>query len=88
MSYSSSSGTGIIQISLDPSAMKFKSFGDVIDIQMRSIRTFPNFVMDWYHRQIDEIVASLANLPDIKIVLPELSGLADSGWMSSFASGA
>jgi hypothetical protein len=36
--------------------------------------------MDWYHRQIDEIVASLSNLPDIKIVLPELSGLA-FGWI-------
>ena len=43
--------------------------------------------MDWYQRQMDEIMSSLTHLPDIKIFLPDLSGLADSGWMSSFGSG-
>ncbi len=43
--------------------------------------------MDWYQRQMDEIMSSLTHLPDIKIFLPDLSSLADSGWMSSFGSG-
>lgn len=43
--------------------------------------------MDWYQRQMDEIMSSLTHLPDIKIFLPDLSALADSGWMSSFGSG-
>jgi hypothetical protein len=36
---------------------------------------------------MDEIMSSLTHLPDIKIFLPDLSALADSGWMSSFGSG-
>jgi hypothetical protein len=36
---------------------------------------------------MDEIMSSLTHLPDIKIFLPDLSSLADSGWMSSFGSG-
>jgi hypothetical protein len=41
--------------------------------------------MDWYHRQLDEIVSSLASLPDIKIFLPDLaSGFADGGWIPEF----
>jgi hypothetical protein len=33
-----SNGTGMIQIALDPSAMKFKDFGKVIDINLKSIK--------------------------------------------------
>ncbi len=43
--------------------------------------------MDWYQRQMDEIMSSLTHLPDLKIFLPDLSALGDSGWMSSFGSG-
>lgn len=83
----SSSGTGMIQISLDGSKLNNKSFGKVLDINLRSIKGFPNFIIDWYHRQLDEIVSSLGHLPDIKIMLPDLTSLGDSGAISSFASG-
>ncbi len=36
---------------------------------------------------MDEIMSSLTHLPDIKIFLPDLSGLADGGWISSFGKG-
>ena len=42
--------------------------------------------MDWLQRQIDEIVSSLGDLPDIRVVLPELSGITDTGWMKSLGS--
>lgn len=77
----------MIQISLDPSKLNTKNFGKVIDINLRSIKGFPNFIIDWYHRQLDEIISSIGHLPDIKIFLPDLSSLADSGWISSFGSG-
>ena len=51
---------------------------------MKSIRAFPNFIMDWVHRQLDEIVSSIGNMPDIKIVLPQITGIADPGWISAF----
>ncbi len=84
LQYSSTSGGGMIQISLDPSVMKFKDFGKGININLTSIKGFQNFIMDWYQRQMDEIMSSLTHLPDIKIFLPDLAGLADSGWLSSF----
>lgn len=67
----------MIQISLNPDAMKFKNFGKVLDINLKSIKGFPNFIMDWYQRQMDEIMSSLTHLPDLKIYLPDLSSLAD-----------
>lgn len=82
LEYELVSGTSMLQIALDPSEMKFKDFGEVVDINLKSIKGFPNFVMDWYQRQMDEIMSSLTHLPDIKIFLPDLSSLADSGWMS------
>lgn len=39
--------------------------------------------MDWLARQVDEIVMSLADLPDIQLVLPEFSGLTDFGWQGA-----
>ncbi len=43
--------------------------------------------MDWYHRQMDEIVSSLSSLPDIKIFLPDLSsGFSDGGWIPTLGS--
>jgi hypothetical protein len=80
-------GNGMIQIALDPSAMKFKDFGKVLDIQLKSIKWFPNFIMDWYQRQMDEIMSSLTHLPGLKIFLPDLTGLADGGLISEFGNG-
>ncbi len=71
----------MIQLSLDATSLNLRNFGKVMDINLRSIKAFPNFIMDWYHRQMDEIMASIGHLPDIKIFLPDLSSLADSGWM-------
>jgi len=36
--------------------------------------------MDWLARQVDEIVMSLADLPDVQLVLPEFGGTTDRGW--------
>lgn len=83
---SNGTGTGMIQLSLDGTNLNLRDFGKVLDINLRSIKAFPNFIMDWYHRQMDEIMASIGHLPDIKIFLPDLSSLADTGWMSSFGS--
>lgn len=61
------------------------SIFDIKDIKLKSITAFPRFIMDWYHRQLDEIVSSFGSLPDIKIFLPDLgSGFADGGWIPEF----
>ncbi len=38
LEYTMTNGTGMIQIALDPSAMKFKDFGKVLDINLKSIK--------------------------------------------------
>jgi len=43
--------------------------------------------MDWYQRQMDEIMSSLTHLPGLKIFLPDLTGLADGGLISEFGTG-
>lgn len=87
LEYELNDGSGMLQIALDPSAMKFRGFGKVIDINLLSIRWFPNFLMDWYQRQMDEIMSSLTHLPDLKIFLPDLTGLADGWYIWSFGKG-
>lgn len=39
--------------------------------------------MNWFQDQIDEVVSSLGDLPDMRVVLPELSGITDPGWIKS-----
>lgn len=80
-------GSGIIQVRLDSTSFDVTNAGPIFDIQLKSISAFPRFIMDWYHRQLDEIVSSFSSLPDIKIFLPDLgSGFADGGWIPEFGS--
>lgn len=37
--------------------------------------------MDWYQKWMDEIMSSLTHLPDLTILFPDVSGLADQGWL-------
>ena len=53
------------------------------NIDLSSIRAFPGFLMNWFQDQIDEVVSSLGDLPDMRVVLPELSGITDPGWIKS-----
>lgn len=62
----------MIKITLDSTSFDVTKTGPIFDIQLKSISAFPKFIMDWYHRQLDEIVSSLSSLPDIKIFLPDL----------------
>lgn len=82
---SGNGGTGIIRIALDSTSFDVTRTWPIFDIKLKSIAAFPRFIMDWYHRQLDEIVSSFSSLPDIKIFLPDLgSGFADAGWTSQF----
>lgn len=63
----------MIKVKIAGSSMEPTNITQVLDVQLKSISAFPRFIMDWYHRQMDEIVSSLSSLPDIKIFLPDLS---------------
>lgn len=66
------SGSGMIKVTLNSSSFDRTKAGPIFDIKLKSITAFPRFIMDWYHRQMDEIVSSFSSLPDIKIFLPNL----------------
>jgi len=54
--------------------------GSIIKYNLSRVSAFPDFIMDWVSRQMEEIVNKLTSLPTLFIVLPNLSGLQDSGW--------
>lgn len=56
------------------------NFDDVIEFNMERVFPFPDFVMEWVTRQIEEIVTKLTDFPTLFIILPDFSGIMDSGW--------
>lgn len=49
---------------------------------MSRVMAFPDFLMDWVTRQIEEIVTKLTTLPTLQIILPDFSGIMDDRWMN------
>lgn len=72
-------GEDIMKIALDSGIMNFASTGWSKPINLESVRGFPNFIMDWYQRQMDEVISSLTQFPDLKLSLPDLTHLGDLG---------
>lgn len=69
-----------VSVNLDSSALQSGNFEDVVQINNKRIGGFPNFLMDWVDRQLDEITSKLTNLPKILVVLPEFGGIFDFSW--------
>lgn len=44
--------------------------GNIIKVKNRRIAGFPEFLMDWAARQMDEVTNKLLTLPNLVIVLP------------------
>lgn len=80
-------GGDIIKIALNSGIMDFISSGWKTPINLESIRGFPNFIMDWYQRQMDEVISSLTQFPDLNLSLPDLSHLGDLGAIPELESG-
>ncbi len=69
-----------LAVELDSSALSSGNFEDVIKVQNTRISPFPDFLMDWVTRQIEEVVTKLTNLPKVFVILPDFSGIFDYGW--------
>lgn len=57
-------------------------FSDVLEIKMERTWWFPDFLMSWVTRQIEEIKTKLTDWPTIYIVLPDFTWLFD--WWDNF----
>lgn len=72
------SGNPDFEISIDTEALKNFDFGNIVKINLSKVTAFPDFIMDWVSRQIEEIVNKLTSLPTLYIILPDMSGIQDS----------
>ncbi len=52
-------------------------FSDIVQIQMQRVAAFPDFLMEWVRRQIEEIVNKLTAFPSLFVVLPSFDGVFD-----------
>ncbi len=69
-----------LDVDVDFWALKDWNFWDVLKIQMTRISPFPDFVMEWVTRQIEEIANKLTDFPTLYIILPDFGGVFDSDW--------
>ena len=66
-----------LEVSVDFSSMKSWNFEDIIQVKNRRISAFPDFLMWWVTRQIEEIVTKLTDFPTVFIILPDFSWVLD-----------
>lgn len=75
-----------LSLSLDANAVKNGgSYADIVKIDLKRIFPFPDFIMEWWTRQIEEIVTKLTDWPTIFVILPDFSWIIDSWWSDFFA---
>ncbi len=73
-------GSSDISVKLDLEALKSWNFEDVIKITQTRISAFPQFLMDWVTRQIEEIANKLTDFPTVYIILPDFWGILEWDW--------
>lgn len=77
----SSNGDVSIDLEIDPKAA---NIGDVVKIKNIRVPAFPEFIMDWVNRQVEEIINKLTILPTLYIILPDVSRMSLDGNLDGF----
>lgn len=68
------------EININSDALKNFDLGNIIEIKNKRVSAFPDFIMEWVTRQMEEVINKLTTLPTLYIVLPDFSGIMNSGW--------
>lgn len=66
-----------IEVDFDPQALSDFRFNEVIKIKNTRVSAFPDFIMDWVNRQMEEVQTKLTTLPTIYLILPDLTIFSD-----------
>ncbi len=69
-----------LAVDVDFGALSEWNFQDVIDVSMTRISPFPDFIMEWVTRQIEEIANKLTDFPTLYIILPDFKWVFDNDW--------
>ena len=80
MNVNGTTSDGELSLEIDWGSLANGNFEDVIKMQMTRISAFPDFVMEWVTRQIEEFVTKLTDFPTLYIILPQFDGVFDGGW--------
>ena len=70
-----------MDLEIDPKAA---NIGDVVKIKNVRVPAFPEFIMDWVNRQVEEIINKLTILPTLYIILPDVSRMSLDGNLDGF----
>jgi len=68
------------EVSIDATALANFDLGNIIKIKNSRVSAFPDFLMDWATRQLEEIINKLTSLPTLYIILPDFTGFDLSGY--------
>lgn len=66
-------GESNFEVSIDAAALKNFDFGNILKIKNSRVSAFPDFLMDWASRQLEEVVNKLTSLPTLYIILPDFT---------------
>ncbi len=69
-----------VDVEFDLDAATDGDFSDVVKVELDRVSPFPNFLMDWVTRQMEEVVNKLTDLPKIFVILPDMSGIFEFWW--------
>lgn len=76
----SGGGGSQFDISIDPSAITSFNKGSIVKISQKRVSAFPDFIMDWVNRQLEEVANKLTSLPTLYIIKPDFRGALDTEW--------
>ena len=71
-------------VDVDFQALKDWNFSDVVDVSMQRVSAFPDFIMNWVTRQLEEIANKLTDFPTLFVILPDFSWIVDTWWNNFF----
>jgi hypothetical protein len=69
----SAGGASNFEVSLDPAGITSFDFGNIIKVKNSRVAAFPDFLMDWATRQLEEIVNKLTSLPTLYVIFPDFT---------------
>lgn len=67
-------GDSNFDVSINSDALKNFDIGNILKIKNIRVSAFPDFLMEWATRQLEEVVNKLTSLPTLYIIFPDFSG--------------
>ena len=75
-----SGGPADYELSIDVNSIKNFDVGLIEKVSHSRVSAFPDFIMDWVNRQLEEVANKLTSLSTLYLIMPDVSGVFDSGW--------